>query len=178
MGHHPNMTKALALLLIICAMTGLPVGQEASLTIREEVESAFVYPSDGDQPFGKRADDVVYGTVVDPVTDESIQEITWRGIEMRHERGFTPRGWVHSSDLLEVFTIVNNTDYPVSLRPGEPASNGCKVRLKKHHALLTVQPRATIRLALRYAIGDENGTYRTTVRLASRDFVFPGELTW
>jgi hypothetical protein len=88
------------------------------------------------------------------------------------------RGLSAPQNLIEEFTIVNNTDYPVSVRPGEPFSSGCKVRLKKHYdARLTIEPHATLKFALPYSI-DGNGTYRTSVRLASRDFVFPGTLIW
>jgi hypothetical protein len=90
--------KAWAILLIF-SMAGLVVGQDTPVTIRKEVESAFVYPADGDQPFGKRENDVVYGTIIDPLSGKPIQEITWRGIEMHHERGFTSPGFIRSSEL-------------------------------------------------------------------------------
>jgi len=88
------MTRPWAAALMIFAMTGLAVGQDVPVTMHNEEETAFVYPTDGDQPFGMHADDVVHGSIVDSVTGEPIQEITWRGIEMHHERGFTSPGWV------------------------------------------------------------------------------------
>ena len=170
------MKKLFASVVItVAGLVGLAHGQEnaPTLTIHKEVESAFV--------FGQHADDVVYGTIVDPLNGHSIQEVLWRGIDLHHERGYTGAGLLHDSDMLEFFTIVNNTDNPVSIRyVGTIGENGSlSFHAKGRYEPITVQPHASSNLVIRLKIhGWENNgdRFRTCVRMAGRDFVFPGLL--
>src|ERR1700683_2291443 len=84
-------------------------------TFRAETNSAFVWGQDS--PTG-----AVSSTVEDPLTGNPIHKLTYRGIEVSSRAG-----WERDPGQTVIpvtVSVVNNTDYPVSMQSGGATYGG------------------------------------------------------
>jgi hypothetical protein len=109
--------------LFLCAVSPLSA-QDSTPTFRTEAESAFVWGQDA--PAG-----ALSSTVQDPLTGLARHKLAYKGVEVGSSTGYEDQ-WVQDSKLLRhgyivvttSTTIVNNTDYPVSIEYGDASANG------------------------------------------------------
>ncbi len=107
------MTRAFALVLTFSCFC---LGQETP-TFRAETNSAFVWGQDS--PTG-----AVSSTVKDPLTGNPIHKLTYRGIDVSSRAGWERQNWGQTTVIPVTVSVVNNTDYPVTVQSGGASYGG------------------------------------------------------
>jgi hypothetical protein len=112
------MRYTLAVTFAILALTVLACGQDDDPTFKKEVVSAFVWGEENGQG-------AVSLNVRDPVTGNSIHELSHGGIEVSSRAGFEKVASAEAGELLSfTTTIVNNTGSALSVRQGLASVDG------------------------------------------------------
>ena len=160
---------------------------------KRSVESSFVYPySPACADNALTAPNPCRTERADPRTGVRAQIIRWQGLEVQHRRFYSAKSSSYNSiRILEKFTIVNDTEYPVALQTvgstlGPDLQKAKTVTGKSVKAweftdddFLNLPSSVPPHTAFSFWLHVRGlGAYRTYVKVSSKDFVFPGDLEW
>jgi hypothetical protein len=66
----------------------------------------------------------VSSTVKDPLTGNAIHKLTYRGIDVSSRAGWERQDWGQTTVIPVTVSVVNNTDYPVTVQSGGASYGG------------------------------------------------------
>jgi hypothetical protein len=104
--------------LFALALTPLTFAQDEVPTFKIQAASAFVWGEDS-------SPGAVSSIVQDPLTGTAIHKLTHAGVEVSSKAGFEAAGSGKAVELLSfTTTVVNNTEFDLSIRPGDASVDG------------------------------------------------------